>query len=96
VKFQWDSSKAKANQQKHGLSFDEAKELFTSGVDFLDIYDEEHSEEETRFIAIGPIRSGVIVVIYIESQDEVIRIVSARKATRKEVLLFQKYCMEHH
>ena len=56
VRFEWDPTKAEANRQKHGLSFHDAKELFTSGTDFLEIYDEEHSEEENRFIAIGPIR----------------------------------------
>lgn len=86
---------SRGQSPKHGLSFDEAKELFTGGADFLEIYDEEHSEDETRFIAIGPIRTGIIVVIYTEPQDEVIRIVSARKATRKEVLLFHKHYMEY-
>jgi uncharacterized DUF497 family protein len=89
--FEWDPIKGKINQKKHGVSFQEAKELFTSDVDFLEFYDEEHSDKEDRFIAIGPIRTGVIVVIYTEPQDEVIRIVSARKATKKEVMLFHKH-----
>jgi len=57
----------------------------------LEIYDEEHSGEEDRFIAIGPIRAGVVVVIYTERGDDVIRIVSARKATKKEIQLFRQY-----
>ncbi len=89
--FEWDPIKEKANRQKHGLSFHEAKELFTSGDDFLEIYDDEHSDEEDRFIAIGPTGFGIIVVNYTERQDDVIRIVGARKATKKEVLLFHKY-----
>ena len=56
--FEWDPNKNKVNREKHGLSFDEVKELFTSGTDFLEIYDEEHSDEEDRFIAIGPIAAG--------------------------------------
>ncbi len=76
---------------RHGLSFEEITELFTAGVDFLDIYDEEHSDEEDRFIAIGPIRSGVAVVVYTESQDDVIRIISGRKATKGEVQRFRNY-----
>lgn len=91
ARFEWDTNKDKDNQEKHGLSFDDATELFTSGTDFLEIYDEEHSDEEDRFIAIGPIRSGVVVVIYTERQDDVIRLVSARRATNKEVELFRKY-----
>jgi uncharacterized protein len=54
-------------------------------------YDEDHSDEENRFVAIGPTRVGVVVVVYTERQDDVIRIVSARKATTKEVELFRKY-----
>ena len=89
--FEWDPIKDKANRQKHGLSFNDAKELFASDADFLEIYDEEHSDEEDRFIAIGPIHTGVIVVVYTVLQNDIIRIVSERKATRKEVLLFHKY-----
>ncbi len=89
--FEWDPIKDKANRQKHGLSFNDAKELFASDADFLEIYDEEHSDEEDRFIAISPIHTGVIVVVYTVLQNDIIRIVSERKATRKEVLLFHKY-----
>jgi uncharacterized DUF497 family protein len=91
VRFEWDPHKDQANQKKHGLSFDHAVELFTGHSDYLEIYDEQHSEEEDRFIAIGPARAGVIVVVYTEQREDVIRIVSARKATRKEILLFRQY-----
>jgi uncharacterized DUF497 family protein len=57
----------------------------------LEIYDEGHSDEEDRFIAIGPIRAGIVVVIYTERQEDVIRIVSARKGTKEEVRLFHQY-----
>ena len=89
--FEWDSKKDEANRDKHGLSFDEVTELFTSGTDFLEIYDEEHSDQEDRFIALGPTRAGLVVVVYTEPQDDTIRIVSARKATKKEVELFRKH-----
>ncbi len=91
VEWDTDKDKDKENREKHGLSFDEVTELFTSGADFLEIYDEEHSDEKDRFIAIGPTRVGVVEVIYTERQDDVIRLVSARKATKKEVELFRKY-----
>ena len=61
----------------------EASELFKSGADYLEIYDEEHSDEEDRFIAIGHISRGLIVVAYTE-RDDVLRILSARMATKKE------------
>jgi uncharacterized DUF497 family protein len=86
--FEWDDAKNKTNRERHGLSFEQVVELFTSGVDFLDIYDENHSDEEDRFVAIGPIHSGVVVVVYTERQDDVIRIINARSATKKEIQLF--------
>lgn len=84
MRVEWDPAKGAANRAKHGVSFEEAAELFTRGTDYLEIYDEEHSEDEDRFIAIGPIRRGVVVVAYTEREEDVVRIVSARMATRKE------------
>lgn len=91
VRFEWDPTKDQANQQKHGLSFAESCELFTSDSDYLEIYDEEHSYQEDRFIAIGAIRTGIVVVVFTEGEEDVIRIVSARKATKKETGLFDRY-----
>ena len=85
------SEQGELNQEKHGLSFEEAKELFASGADVLEIYDEEHSDEEERFIAIGPIGIGIVVVIYTERTEDVIRIISARKATKKETKLYRQH-----
>jgi putative transcriptional regulator len=48
-----------ANRRSHGLSFEEAAEFFTSGIDYLEIFDEVHSDTEDRFIAVGPIRRGL-------------------------------------
>ena len=64
MEFEWDPAKDRANRSKHGLSFEEASELFASGVDYLEIFDAEHSEDEDRFIAIGPIKRGMIVVVH--------------------------------
>ena len=86
---EWDPTKDEANLDKHGLSFTEAAELFRGDVDYLEIYDHEHSREEDRFIAIGPIRRGVIVVVYTERDDDVLRIISARMATRNERQQFE-------
>ena len=91
VRFEWDPNKDEANRRKHGLSFDEATDLFSGENDFLEIYDDKHSGEEDRFIAIGPVRAGIVVVVYTERQDDVIRIVSARKATAKEIRLLPDY-----
>jgi len=94
MRFEWDEAKDRANRKKHNLGFDEARELFTSGVDYLELYDETHSEQEERLIAIGPIRRGVVLVVWTERAEQVIRIVSARFATRSESDLFQKYIGE--
>ena len=88
---EWDEAKDLANRQKHGLGFAEAAELFESGVDYLEIFDVDHSESEDRFIAIGPIARGLIVVIYAEPDEDTVRIVSAREATRREQSLFRDY-----
>jgi hypothetical protein len=53
-----DHAKNLANQKKHGVSFEEARELFTSEVDCLEIFDTAHSEVEDRFTPVGPIRRG--------------------------------------
>ena len=94
MRFEWDVGKEEINQRRHGISFEEAKELFTSGLDYLEIYDVEHSYEEDRFIAIGLVRRGLIVVVYTERQEDVVRIISARIATPRESRLFQKYTGE--
>ena len=89
--FEWDPGKEAINRSKHGISFGDATALFTSGIDFLEIADDEHSEEEERLIAIGVIIRGVIVVIFTERNDDIIRILSARKATKSEIRLYNKY-----
>lgn len=91
MKVSWDDAKNRANQQKHGVSFEEARELFQPGRDYLEIFDDEHSITEDRFIAIGPIRRGLVLVVWTERDDEVIRIISARWATRQEQTLYHSY-----
>jgi uncharacterized DUF497 family protein len=78
------------------VSFEDASELFTSDADYLEIYDEAHSDDEDRFIAMGPSRIGLIVLVYTEPQEDVIRIVSARRATREEVERFESYWRGKH
>lgn len=50
-----------------------------------------HSDDEDRFIAIGPIVKGVVVVVYVERAIDIIRIISARGATKKEIALFNEF-----
>ncbi|MFO0666757.1 MAG: BrnT family toxin [Polyangiaceae bacterium] len=91
MKFQWDPKKEKLNVAKHGVSFKEAKQLFTSKVDYLEIFDAEHSEVEERLVAIGPIRRGLVLVVFTERLEDTIRIISARWATSNERSLYLEY-----
>ena len=73
---EWDEAKNAANRLKHGVSFEEAQELFARSDDYLEIFDADHSDLEERFIAIGLIAGGVVLVIWTERDEERIRIVS--------------------
>ncbi len=66
-------------------------ELFHSGVDYLERFDDRHSDDEDRFIAIGPIRRGLVMVVWTERDGDVVRIISARWATRREQALFRSH-----
>jgi uncharacterized protein len=92
VKVAWDDAKNLANQKKHGISFEEARALFDHGRDYLEIFDKTHSDEEDRFIAIGPIGKGLVLVVYTtRDDDETIRLISARWATKRETELFRNH-----
>ena len=91
VKVVLDHSKNLANQKKHGVSFEEARELLVSDVDHFEIVDETHSDFEDRFISIGPIRRGLVLVVWTERDESVVRIISARWATRREQTLYRSH-----
>ena len=91
MKVVWDDGKDLLNHRKHGIGFREASELFTSGDDYLEIFDGAHSAAEDRFIAIGRLRRGLVVVIWTERDEETIRIISARWTTRREQLLYNDW-----
>lgn len=81
--FEWDTNKAKKNIKIHGVSFDEASTAFKDDLS-LTIYDPLHSEEEDRLILIGnSCKNRLLVIVHIERGDK-IRIISARKTTKKE------------
>lgn len=90
MKVEWDKRKDKSNQLKHGIAFADAAKLF-AGQDYLEIYDGDHSDEEERFIAIGPIRRGVVVVVWTERVEGILRIISAHWASKKETRLYRNY-----
>ena len=88
---EWNEEKNDANQKKHGVSFEEASELFSSNEDYLELFDDTHSDEEERFISIGPIRRGLVLVVWTERDEDRIRIISARWATKRERKLYAAY-----
>ena len=94
MKIVWNEEKNKVNLKSHKISFEEASELFASQIDYLQVYDEQHSTYEDRFISIGPISRGIILVVTAEPEDNLLRIISARFATKNEKGLFEQYIME--
>jgi uncharacterized DUF497 family protein len=91
LRFEWDEKKNRGNRTKHGVWFEEAQSVFRDPNARL-FHDPEHSEQEDRFILIGvsaTARPLVVVHCYRES-DSVIRIISARKATKKEVRFYEE------
>jgi hypothetical protein len=85
LRFEWDPAKAVANKRKHGVSFEEARTIFLDEFAVL-IDDPDHSREEERFLLVGlsaGLRTLTVSHCY-RKADDVIRIISARKATRKE------------
>jgi uncharacterized protein len=83
--FRWDPKKDALNQEKHGVSFEEAKSVFYD-EDARLMDDPDHSEEEDRFILLGFSSSLRLIVVChcYREKDSVIRIISARKATKSE------------
>jgi uncharacterized DUF497 family protein len=85
ITFDWDPNKNKSNQKNHGVSFEEAETVFYDDDACL-ISDPEHSQEEDRFVLLGlSNRLRLLIVVHCYRQDdEIIRIISARKANRSE------------
>ena len=91
LKFEWDSDKSISNIKKHGVSFDEAKTVFTDEYARL-IGDPDHSQDEDRFLLLGTsIESNLLVVCHCIREAESIRIISARKAGKQERKVYEDY-----
>ena len=85
LKFEWDKTKAAQNKRKHGISFEEASSVFYDD-NALEFHDPDHSEDEDRFIMLGlSFTTRMLVVNHcLRKSGSVIRLISARKATKKE------------
>ncbi len=85
--FEWDPRKALNNMDKHGVSFEEAATVFQD-PEFITVIDEEHSTDEERFITLGLSSQGRLLMLAHTDRGGRIRIISVRKATRKEAQFY--------
>lgn len=81
--FEWDEQKAKSNQQKHGITFEDAQTVFRDPYAYI-FYDEWHSHEEEREIIIGHDFKNRLLLVCFTERTQKIRIISSRLATKKE------------
>jgi len=89
IRFEWDERKDRENKRKHGVSFEEAQSVFLD-EHALRFYDPDHSADEDRFLMLGmSYQLRVLVVCHcFRADDDVIRIISARKANRTEEVAY--------
>lgn len=92
IQFEWDEAKNKTNKRKHGVAFDEAQTVFLD-ENAIRFFDPEHSVDENRFLMLGiSFQLRILVVCHcFRANDSVIRIISARKANRKEQATYWKW-----
>ena len=84
MEIQYDPSKAELNERKHSVSFDEATSVLFDPMGLS--FEDNNSEYEHRWVLLGmSSKDRLLVVVYTLRDDEIIRLISARKATRKEV-----------
>ncbi len=88
MEFEWNIHKAKLNERKHGVSFDEAAEAFYD-ENAVELFDELNSDEEIRYQIVGNSNTRLIFVAYTE-RDEKIRIISARKANARHIRIYNE------
>ena len=90
MKFEWEPVKARKNFRKHGIRFEEAITVFKDPLSFI-FDDPVHSEQEEREIIIGTsVLRRLILVSFVERNEDTIRIISARRATRREIIDYEE------
>lgn len=87
--FEWDPAKARTNLIKHGVSFDEASSVFYDPLAVTGA-DPDHSESEERMVTFGMSSTGRILVVAHTVRGEAIRIISARKVTKRERRIYEE------
>ena len=94
IRFTWNETKAQANLLKHKISFNEATSVFSDDNARL-IYDPDHSLEEERFLLLGiSYKLKILIVVHcMKNENNEIRIISARKASKKEQKQYRGYIL---
>jgi uncharacterized DUF497 family protein len=87
-KFEWDEAKNRANLQKHGLDFADAEEMFRAGFFYEPDTREDYGEK--RWIGLGMARGRIAHVVFVERGADTIRLISLRKASRRECEEYEK------
>jgi uncharacterized protein len=87
--FEWDLRKARSNLAKHGVAFEEASTIFGDSLS-LTIPDPEHSRTERRYATMGRAFNGKLLVVVHTDRDDNIRIISARRASRRERKFYEE------
>jgi hypothetical protein len=83
VKFEWDPGKARQNRRNHRVSFQEAATVFGDPL-AVTYPDPDHSTSEQRFITVGMSRAGQVLIVAHADRSETVRVISARKTTKRE------------
>lgn len=83
MQFEWNENKAASNLLKHGVTFEEAKNVFDDPL-YVDFYDPDHSESEERYLIIGESNRGQLLIVSYTEKGNSIRLISAREVTRAE------------
>lgn len=88
MQFEWDEGKNRINIRKHGIDFSDAIDVFNHPV--LTALDSREDYGEERWVALGLMKAMMAVVVYVERNGPVIRIISARKATKHEAKRYEQ------
>jgi len=89
MEFEWDPVKAERNLAKHGVAFEEVATVF-GDPHAMTYFDPDHSNEEDRFLTFGHSSHGILLVVSHTDRGDRIRIISARRATRRERKAYEK------
>lgn len=88
-RFEWDAAKAQSNVRKHGVTFEEAASVFSDALAYT-FNDPDHSIGESRFLTFGMSQWGQVLAVIHTERGHAIRIISARKATKQERVIYEQ------